>query len=208
MDKTLQNDIKFIFGIGELNERVLMTEVIPFKYSTDYYCIKFPVHLDSNDYKIFGKLVTQNGEPIDIAIKFQSLSLTGFSIIIENFNTNNKKFTDSQVIWMMIRIPSKIGFYSIHTRNIPVLALGSHSFKYENNHHEYKLHVLQELPEASVICLSILYPSLCYGMKFTIQDDNNNGSEISIVINENKRENVQDSNIDNEEEISSEKDDK
>ncbi|CAG8515269.1 12514_t:CDS:2 [Cetraspora pellucida] len=188
LDERLQKDIKQILEVGETKgkERVLMTGVIPIKDFSCYHRVKFSVDLDFNDYKIFGKLVTKNGEQIDTVIKFQSMSISGFSVIIDNFDTN-KIFTDSQITWVMIGMPSEIGFFSINTRNLSVLASGSHTFKY-NEDYKYALSVPKEFPETSIICVTIFHPSSHYEMKCTIQDSNKNGNEINIIINEDKVE--------------------
>ncbi|CAG8563571.1 7353_t:CDS:2, partial [Scutellospora calospora] len=179
LDEKLQKEIKVILGIDDqtkkLKERILMTGVIPIEGSTYYYRIKFPVHLNSNNYKIFGKLVTQNGEPIDsLAIRFQSMTISGFSAIIENFDAN------------------------INTRNISVLALGIHSSKCKENY-KFSSKVPKDLPENSVICASILHSSYHYGITFTIQDDDDNGDETKLIMNVDKKEIVEHSN--NEEDI-------
>ncbi|CAG8517590.1 10990_t:CDS:2 [Racocetra fulgida] len=113
-DEELQNKIKNIFEIGDqtnkLKEKVLMMGVIPFKDSTELYYIQFPVHLDSNNYKLFGKHVTQNGEPIDTAINFQSMNknddrneinilIRGHKKdeILENFNSESKTSKNEHV---------------------------------------------------------------------------------------------------------------
>ncbi|CAG8786863.1 15731_t:CDS:2, partial [Dentiscutata erythropus] len=177
-DESLQKKIKFILEIDDqtkTKEKVLMMGVIPIEDSIYYYRIKFPVYLNI-------KFVTQNGESI---------------------NTTIRKFSDLQITWIMIGIPSEIGFFSINTRNIPILALGSHSFK-SNEEHKFTLQASEDLPATSVICVSILHQTSFYGMKFAIKDSNYN--EIDITINRNKKETMENYNGD-EEDFSSEEED-
>ncbi|KAF0441540.1 hsp70 family protein [Gigaspora margarita] len=160
-----------------------MTGIIPVKDSTYYYRIKFPnnIHLDSDNYKIFGKLTAKNDEPIDASIiKFQSMGVSGFSVIIENFDII-RKFKDSQITWIMVGIPANIGFYSRHTRDISIFALGSHSFKYYEKL-EFSLKIPEDLPSTSVMCMSIIHPSSHCRMKFKIQNYNENNNKINILL--------------------------
>ncbi|CAG8445515.1 135_t:CDS:2 [Dentiscutata heterogama] len=186
-DKELQKEIKSLLEIDDqaekLKERVLLTGLIPIKDSTYHYHVKFSDHfgfnLSSDSYKIFGKLITQNGKSLDTSvIKFQSMSISGFSAIIENFYTN-KKSTGSHITWIMIGIPSEIGYFSPHTRNISVQNLGCHLFKC-NNIYKYPLDVPEDLPANSVVYVSVLHPSSHCGMKFTFQNEIGNGNIINI----------------------------
>ncbi|RIB18298.1 hypothetical protein C2G38_2184960 [Gigaspora rosea] len=66
-----------------IKERVLITV----EASIYEYRVKFSDILSLSNYKMFGKLVSQNGEVIDLAsIKFQSTNIFSFSVIIENFD--------------------------------------------------------------------------------------------------------------------------
>ncbi|CAG8522028.1 13721_t:CDS:2, partial [Dentiscutata heterogama] len=158
-DEPLNKEIKFILGSDDqtkkfgVKERVLLAGEIPIKNSTYHYRVKYSDHLNSSNYKIFGKLVTQDYKQINVAIKFQSMNRFGFTIIIENLDL--AEHTDLKIIWILIGLPSEIGFYSPNTRNINVSALDSCSFAYDKI---LSLQVPKNLPINSIMCTNLTYP--------------------------------------------------
>ncbi|KAF0530830.1 kinase-like protein [Gigaspora margarita] len=200
-----QTEIEFILGIDDqtekfgIKERVLITGVVPVKTSIYEYRVKFPDRLSSSNYKMFGKLISQNGEVIDLAsIKFQSTNIFGFSVIIENFDITSE-FMNFQIAWMLIGLPSEVGFYSLDTRNIPILALNSYQFTCTKNS-IITLKVPDNLPENSVMCTNFIYPTSDYETKFTasIQNYHNDQIKIQISVNEEKKNGYHDNGIENE----------
>ncbi|CAG8795083.1 5761_t:CDS:2, partial [Cetraspora pellucida] len=194
-DKHCQTEIEFVLGIDDetkksgIKERVLITGVVPVKASTYKYRVNFPDSINSSNYKMFGKLVSQNGELIDSAsIKFRSTNIFGFSVLIENFKLTNE-ITNLQIIWMLVGLPSEIGFYSVNTRNIPILALNSYQFtSIKHSNIPLILKVPENLPANSVMCTNIIYPLSDYETKFTtsIRNYRDNKIELTISINEEK----------------------
>ncbi|RIB18294.1 hypothetical protein C2G38_1358109 [Gigaspora rosea] len=139
---------------------------------------------------MFGKLVSQNGEVIDLAsIKFQSTNIFGFSVIIENFDITNE-FNNFQIVWMLIGLPSEIGFYSLYTRNIPILALNSCQFTFIE-HSYITLKVPENLPENSIMCTNFIYPISDYKTKFTASIQKYHDDEIKIEISVNHNNGIE-----------------
>ncbi|CAG8788639.1 23063_t:CDS:2, partial [Gigaspora margarita] len=191
LDEYQQAEIEFILGIDDqtekigIKERVLITGVVPVEASIYEYRVKFSDILSSSNYKMFGKLVMQNGKVIDLAsIKFQSMNIFGFSVIIENFDMT-KEFRNFQIVWMLIGLPSEIGFYSLDTRNIPILALNSYQFTCIE-HSYIILKVPENLPENSIMCTNFIYPISDYETKFTASIQNYQDDEILIEISVNE----------------------
>ncbi|KAF0542494.1 kinase-like protein [Gigaspora margarita] len=213
LNKHQQAEIEFILGIDDqtekigIKERVLITGVVPIEASIYEYRVKFSDILSSSNYKMFGKLVSQNGEVIDLAsIKFQSTNIFGFSVIIENFDMTNE-FRNFQIVWMLIGLPSEIGFYSLDTRNIPILALNSYQFTCIE-HSDIILKVPENLPENSIICTKFIYPISDYETKFmaSIQNYQDDEIKIEISVNEEKRNGSHNNGIENEKHYVNKKD--
>ncbi|CAG8482224.1 7243_t:CDS:2 [Dentiscutata heterogama] len=201
-----QTEIEFILGIDDqtekfgIKERVLITGVIPVKDSIHEYRVKFLNRLSSSNYKMFGKLVSQNGEVINLAsIKFQSTNIFGFSVIIENYDITSKNI-NFQIAWMLIGLPSEIGFYSLDTRNIPIMALNSYQFTCIKKNSIITLKVPENLPENSIMCTNFIYPTTDYKTKFTasIRNYHNDQIKIEISVNEEKKNGHHNNGIENE----------
>ncbi|RIB24334.1 hypothetical protein C2G38_693779 [Gigaspora rosea] len=80
----IDNQAEFIKR-NNIKERVLMEGIVPIKDPPYSYSVKFPFYLKSNNYQIFGKLITHDGKPIDeVIIKFEFMDIYGFLIFMEN----------------------------------------------------------------------------------------------------------------------------
>ncbi|KAF0475476.1 hsp70 family protein [Gigaspora margarita] len=166
-EEPLCREIKSILGIidqpGSFNikEKVLFSGIIPVNVPPFSYRVNFPVCFESNNYQLFGKLVKQNGEPIDkVVIKFKSMDIYGFYVFVENFNTIDEHM-ELQIEWILIGIPAKIGFFSMYTRNIQILRSINTSFSLKPNDNNWKilLDVQEDLPQNSVLVASFNYSS-------------------------------------------------
>ncbi|CAG8562822.1 3044_t:CDS:2, partial [Racocetra fulgida] len=71
--------------ISNIKEKVLMTGIIQIKDPPYSYSLDFPICLKSNNYKVFGKFITQDEEPID--------ELT---------------YKDPKIAWILIGIPAEL----------------------------------------------------------------------------------------------------
>ncbi|CAG8712718.1 12097_t:CDS:2, partial [Dentiscutata heterogama] len=198
LDKSLQEEIEFILGIDnqiEVKDRVLITGTVSIKASTHYYRVKFPENFKSSNYKIFGKLVSQNNPINSGVIKIQSMSISGFSIVIENFDITE----DSQIVWMLIGLPSEIRYYSKTTRKIRVFFSNEHPFKYKEDL-KIPLKVPKNLSTGSIICTNIIYPPSDCEAKLTSNIQNYHDEvEINISIDGKKRSHYDNNNDKNEE---------
>ncbi|CAG8450571.1 2092_t:CDS:2 [Scutellospora calospora] len=183
LDGKLQQKVKSILGINDLsqnlivNEKVLMSGVISIK---DHYCrVNFTKELTSDNYQIFGKLITPNGESINTALKFKSMTKRGFSVIIDIDETESI-YLNSKIYWIMIGLP-EFGYYSQNSRGISVLASGNHKFTYicDKQFEDILLQVPEDLPIGSVICATLKYLTDC-GPTYIITIDEDYMIKISI----------------------------
>ncbi|RIB00725.1 hypothetical protein C2G38_1120588 [Gigaspora rosea] len=196
LDRSLQDEIEFILGVDDqtkmfkVKERVLITGTVSINASTNYYRVRFPETLKSSNYKIFGKLLSQNNPINSAVIKFQSTSISGFSVIIENFNIAG----DSQIIWILTGLPSEIGYYSRDTRKIRLLSSNDNPFKYEESL-SIPLEVPKNLPAGSIICTNIIYPPSDSKSKIIPSVQNNHDKiEINISIDGEKERHYDNNN--------------
>ncbi|CAG8577575.1 28436_t:CDS:2 [Dentiscutata erythropus] len=197
-DEPLCQEIKSILGINykpesfNVKEKVLFSGIIPVNVSPFSYRVNFPVCFKSNDYQLFGKLLKQNGQPIDkVIIKFKSMDIYGFYAFVESFDTIDEH-RELQIEWILIGIPAKIGFFNINTRNIRILSSISTSFSPKPNDNNWKilLDVQEILPQNSVLVTSFKYSSN-YERNFKVDD-------LNYWYNDNKIElNVYDANNEN-----------
>ncbi|CAG8446347.1 10118_t:CDS:2 [Dentiscutata erythropus] len=130
LDDNLEQKVKAVLGIENITikEKVLMSGAIPITDSL-YYFVKFPCKLNNENYRIFGRLVAQDGKPINAIIKFKALTPHGFVMLICIDETVRSKYSNLKVFWIMVGLP-EIGFYSPNSRDIPILASGSYKFAY------------------------------------------------------------------------------
>ncbi|KAF0561624.1 hsp70 family protein [Gigaspora margarita] len=144
-DKYLYHEIKSIL---EVKEKVLMSDVIPVNDSVNLYIVNFPTPLYSDNYEIFGKFISRDGEPIDeVIVKFKDMNKLGFTAVAEDtaFMYKNPK-----IAWILIGIPAEIGYFSQITRKINVLDFGIKQFALKSNNN-IVLEVPKNLPQNSVI---------------------------------------------------------
>ncbi|CAG8470302.1 13539_t:CDS:2, partial [Dentiscutata heterogama] len=93
LDADLCQEVKLCLGNDEqaiitgIKEKVLRSGVIPIENSQYQYSVKFDSPLESKNYQIFGKILTQSGTPFNKAdVKFKSKDESGFSAIVEDFS--------------------------------------------------------------------------------------------------------------------------
>ncbi|KAF0541051.1 chitin synthase regulatory factor chr2 [Gigaspora margarita] len=174
-DLTLRQEIEFVLGISmqidstlgidnqgkiinrnNIKERVLMAGTVPIKDPPYSYSVKFPICFKSNNYKVFGKFITRDDEPIDeVIIKFEFMDTYGFLIFMEDYNFTYK---DPKIAWILIGIPDEVGYFSTSTRKINVLGSGNEPFALKSNNKDIILEVPENLPQDSVIVFSFNHP--------------------------------------------------
>ncbi|CAG8554323.1 24112_t:CDS:2 [Gigaspora margarita] len=163
-DLSLRQEVETVVNKQKM---VLMTGRVPIKEPPPYsYCIKFPVCLKSNDYQVFGKIISRDGEPIDkVTIKFNAMDTNGFLIFVECQKVIEN---DSQIAWIIIGIPAKVGYFSTDTRKIKILSSGNASFALESvNYTEVKeFEVPKNLPPDTVFITTFKYPLSNYEPNF------------------------------------------
>ncbi|RIB14927.1 hypothetical protein C2G38_2321061 [Gigaspora rosea] len=89
-DLPLRLEIESILGRnGQPNVKVLMKGTIPIMNSPFRYRVNFPVRFKSNEYQVFGKVITNDGESNEkVIIKFKSMDICGFLVFIEHSFAN------------------------------------------------------------------------------------------------------------------------
>ncbi|CAG8475478.1 6889_t:CDS:2 [Gigaspora margarita] len=177
-DLPLHQEIESVLGISDQieSEKVLATGKVLIKNSKNShysYSVKFPVPFKSNDYQVFGKFM--RGEELidDVIVKFDFMRTYGFLIFVENEeNLENYMFTDVslqlQIVWILIGIPAKVGYFCENTRKIEILKSGLTKFASELNVSDYsvELEVPKNLSRNSVIVTSFKCPPSNYEPNF------------------------------------------
>ncbi|CAG8657368.1 2552_t:CDS:2 [Dentiscutata erythropus] len=184
LDDNLKQKVKSILGIVDhaedfkIKKKVLMSGVVQVT-EFYYYTVELPYPLNFKNYQIFGKILTQDGKPINhTVIKFKDMTKRKFSIMID-IDKIKSIYVNLQILWIMVGSP-EIGFYSRNTRDISILASGSHKFVYAKNL-EIPLPIPENLPEDSIICSSFKYPKNC-GPNFMANIQYNNGNKVKANI--------------------------
>ncbi|CAG8684472.1 45243_t:CDS:2 [Gigaspora margarita] len=187
LDDNLKQKVKTIFGINHLaentriKENMLMSGVITITDSS-YYIVKFPHELSSENYRIFGRLVTQDGKPIDAIIKFKAMTIHNFVVWIDIDKTVKSIHPNLQIFWFMTGLP-EIGFYSPNTRNVSILESDSFAFAYAKEQN-IQLQLPRNLPKNWILCSSFQYHNCMPSFATTnIQYDKDN-NEIYVTIHD------------------------
>ncbi|KAF0561627.1 chitin synthase regulatory factor chr2 [Gigaspora margarita] len=158
----IDNQAEFI-NRNDIKEKVLMEGIVPIKDPPYSYSVKFPFYFKSNNYQIFGKLITQDDKPIDeVIIKFEFMDIYGFLIFMENYK---HRYKNPKIAWILIGIPAEVGYFSPNTRKINVLGSGNEPFALKLNNNII-LQVPKNLPHDSVIVFSFKHPLSNYEPNF------------------------------------------
>ncbi|RIB12010.1 hypothetical protein C2G38_2249776 [Gigaspora rosea] len=90
--------------------------------------------------------------------RFKSMDICGFLVFIEHSFANDEfSLVGSQIAWILIGIPAKVGYFSTSTRNISVSCSGDDSF-YPTSGFDYfalKHNIPKHLPQRSIFVASI-----------------------------------------------------
>ncbi|CAG8498548.1 16672_t:CDS:2 [Dentiscutata heterogama] len=186
----INRQIEYTLGINDriecnhrnnIKQKVLMAGTIQIDVNDPPYLygVEFPVHFKSNNYQVFGKLITRNGNAInDVIVKFEYMKTHGFLIHVDNSKLPCK---DPKIAWILIGIPADVGYFSTNTRKINILGSGDEPFELKEKENIY-LNVLENLPQDSIIVSSFKYPFSNYEPNFTAEVQNYEGCKILINI--------------------------
>ncbi|CAG8699352.1 4322_t:CDS:2, partial [Gigaspora rosea] len=110
-NNSLQKEIDFLLS----NEnRILMTGISKLKNNEiRYYYEKFNQPLESDEYQVIGSIISDGLEEVNLIVSFQMLTVSGFSIIIEEL--------DNKIYWQLIGNPLSTKYFSKNNRNIRVI---------------------------------------------------------------------------------------
>ncbi|CAG8517188.1 16764_t:CDS:2, partial [Racocetra persica] len=173
LDEDMSQDVKLFLGNDEqtiqtkIKEKILRSGSIPIEGSDCKFPVKFDSPLESKNYQIFGRIMTQNGSPLNNAnVKFVSKEKTGFLAIIDIFSAGEPP-NNLQIVWVLIGIPAEIGIYDANTRNISILSAGKCPFTPKTKDTgvescDVQLKTLDVLQPNAVLITSFKYPKLSY----------------------------------------------
>ncbi|CAG8728964.1 3157_t:CDS:2, partial [Racocetra fulgida] len=94
-------------------ERILMDGYFKLENNKIRYCtVNFGFLLKSDNYQIIGSIVSNNSKRSDLNLRFQMLTVSGFSVVIEDIDnketskeaTENKKTRDTRILSGMVGI--------------------------------------------------------------------------------------------------------
>ncbi|KAF0460737.1 hsp70 family protein [Gigaspora margarita] len=191
-----QQEVKSILGIGAgVKEKVLASGIIKIR-SFEENENEIKIHVDLRDlnlktdnYHIFGRLISHDGKPIDsINIIFKCMCNTSFYVKVAKVNKiDRSKYSRLKIAWMLIGLP-EIGYYSLNTRKISVLALESYKFHYNGETSLSKtFQIPKNILKNSIICTSFKYPPNCWpNFIANIANIQHNENEIKVTIRRNK----------------------
>ncbi|CAG8548417.1 13213_t:CDS:10 [Ambispora leptoticha] len=192
LDINQQRDIKSLF---KKEERILMNnKTLISDCSTGYQRIDFDnqLKLKSNNYQLFGIIVSCDGEKLEnVYMRFSLKTVYGFSVSWHDFRANDKMTPDSlqtphMLHWILIGRPSEIGYFDPMTRNISV-KIGVTALKYTCNTIIQPVHleVGKSLFRKNIVIFDVEYTPLPKHLFFNtkIEKWNEDGS-IQIKIQE------------------------
>ncbi|CAG8767287.1 7841_t:CDS:2, partial [Racocetra fulgida] len=109
---SIQKEIEFLHS----NEvRILMTGISKLKNNKiRYYYENFNQPLESDEYQVIGSIVSDGSEEVNLSVSFQMLTVSGFSIVIEEL--------DNKICWQLIGNPLSVKYFSKNNRNIRVIS--------------------------------------------------------------------------------------
>ncbi|RIB21575.1 hypothetical protein C2G38_2176247 [Gigaspora rosea] len=121
-NNSLQKEIDFLLS----NEnRILMTGISKLKNNEiRYYYEKFNQPLESDEYQVIGSIISDGLEEVNLIVSFQMLTVSGFSIIIEELDNKSSMkpiANDLKVYWQLIGNPLSTKYFSKNNRNIRVI---------------------------------------------------------------------------------------
>ncbi|RIB02281.1 hypothetical protein C2G38_2228247 [Gigaspora rosea] len=173
-DQPLRQEIESVIGVSDqsnIKERVLMAGAIPISDTPFSYRVNFPTHFKFNNYQLFGKLIDQNGKPFNnVVIKFKSNDIDGDMDLI--------------IIWILVRIPANVGFFSTDIQRIDIVGLGNTSLTITSKSDNYSilLKVPENVPQSPILVTSFKFPPTNYNLNFKIKAQNNKANEIKITV--------------------------
>ncbi|GBB83279.1 hypothetical protein RclHR1_10000002 [Rhizophagus clarus] len=153
-----------IQNLLENKQKILMTGVTQFSSSkTRYYRVEFENYLlTSDDYQVIGSVIVDNKKLDYLSVKFQMKSISGFSIIIEEFKKLDKEINgDLKVVWQLIGEPKSVGYFSKHTRNVEVFNTML-EIKISGQKISHQIDMEEELSPGFIIAASIQHPPTNY----------------------------------------------
>ncbi|CAG8525638.1 33612_t:CDS:2, partial [Gigaspora margarita] len=124
LNNVLQKEIELLLSN---EERILMNGVSKLENGKiRYYNVNFGFNLKSDNYKVIGSIVSNNSKRSDLDVRFQMLTVSGFSIVIEEIDNkdmlNETDDNDLTVHWLLIGKPLSVKYFSKKTRNMKILA--------------------------------------------------------------------------------------
>ncbi|CAG8692409.1 3691_t:CDS:2 [Dentiscutata erythropus] len=188
----INSKIESILGIinkDNCKERVLAAGTVLIKGLNNSYSIKFLACFKFNNYQVSEKFITQNKKPDDdVIIKWTHK----FLIFVKNLE--NYMFIDIdpllQIVWILIEVLAKVGYFSTNTQKIKILSSGITLFVLELNTSNYKLKYSENLPQNLVIITSFKCLPSNYEPSFKIHHLDKDNNEKIHHLNKDNNEKI------------------
>ncbi|CAG8669136.1 3953_t:CDS:2, partial [Ambispora gerdemannii] len=170
---------------------------------SEYQRIEYDSQLKSNNYQLFGNVVTCNGEKLEnVCVKFSMKTKFGFSVIWHDFRQNyiqadDKSTFDSaktpyKLRWILIGCPSEIGYSNSNTHDISA-DVRTEELKLTRDPESVKIDVGQSLFLRNIVAYDIEYASLPTSLFFEVNIKNwQESGSIEIEIKSIKEEDEED----------------
>ncbi|CAG8543627.1 5055_t:CDS:2 [Dentiscutata erythropus] len=204
LNSHLCQEVKLCLGNDEqtissgVKEKVLKSGVIPIKSSQFKYRVNFDSSLESTNYKIFGKVLKQDGTQFENAdVNFISKDKSGFSAIIEIFSDDKLDDLNLQITWALIGIPSEVGIFESNTRSIPIAYFNKRTFTPKApvkdatgiETCDIQLKTSEILQSSAILITTFKYPKSDYNQYFIAKVKDYRDKTIHVNISVRKTEN-------------------
>ncbi|CAG8664602.1 3745_t:CDS:2, partial [Cetraspora pellucida] len=122
--------------------------------------VNFGFLLKSDNYQVIGSIVSNNLKRMDLNLRFKMLTVSGFSIVIEDIDNKeiSKETTedDLMVHWLLIGKPLYVKYFSKKTRNTRILT-GTIGITLSCKQNRYVIDIKDEMDKVGLLSLSPEY---------------------------------------------------
>ncbi|CAG8846615.1 7519_t:CDS:2, partial [Racocetra persica] len=110
-----------------------------------------------DNYQVIGSIVSNNSKRSDLNLRFQMLTVSGFSVIIEDIdNKETSKETtenDLTIYWLLIGKPLYVKYFSKKTRGTRILT-GTIGITLSCKQKIYEIDIKKEMEKVGLLSLS------------------------------------------------------
>jgi hypothetical protein len=148
------------------NFRIIMTGITDLtglnNDNENYIRINFGLSLESEDYQIFGSIISENNTKLEeFYVNFGLYDFDGFYAIIKKVKETNNHITKCFVLWIIIGSPSKLSIFSPNNRELQVEFIKK-SIKLQPNMLNYPIETSFTLNEGYTVLARANHSSINY----------------------------------------------